>query len=57
MSANSFYVIGTAGGSAGPEAWWQVHVFRVQQSDKSCVGKVRSVVNMNQPYESQMVLF
>lgn len=34
------FVVGSAGGSAGPEAWWQVHLLRVQQSDKSCIGKV-----------------
>lgn len=42
-----FFFPGTARGSAGPEAWWQVHVLRVQQSDKSSVGKVRrSIVNL-----------
>lgn len=33
--------IGTSRGSPRPEAWWQVYVLRVQQSDKSCIGKVR----------------
>lgn len=32
--------LGSSGGPAGSEARWQIHVLRVQQSDKSCVGKV-----------------